>query len=213
MKYAFIDRYARLSSPIHQLGTSTKLTSALLGLGILLVLLPLGSNNFTLTGLLAYAIIAYLVALNSKLPLRFLLSRSALVLPFSALIIVVNFLSGHFSTAQLVETLVKSLLSVLTLLLLTSTTPFHEIIKQLSHWGTPRLMIIILSFMYRYFFVLMGEIESLEHGIKTRYPSVAGWQKMKVYANIIGMLLIRSFERAEKVYQSMRMRGFTGELR
>lgn len=213
MKHAFIDRYATISSPIHQLKTSTKLKLALLGLLLLLAILPFGSANFTLYGLILYAITVYLVALSSKLPLRFLLSRSALVLPFSALIILVNFLSGHFSSTQLIETLMKSVLSVFTLLLLASTTPFHEIIKQLSQWGTPKLMIIILAFMYRYFFVLVGEIESLERGIKTRYPGVAGWKRIKVYANIIGMLLIRSFERAEKVYQSMRMRGFTGELR
>ena len=66
--------------------------------------------------------------------------------------------------------------------------------------------------MYRYFFLLVAEIEALERATHMRHASVSGWKRIVVYANIIGMLLVRSFERAEKVYYAMRMRGFTGDL-
>ncbi len=212
MNHAFLDRYARLSSPIHKLKSSSKLMAGIIGLLLLLILFPILNPQSTLYCYAGYAIGLGLVALISRVPLSFLLTRSALVLPFSALIILVNYISGHFSGPQLLETLIKSLLSVFTLLLLTSTTPFHAIHKQLSYWRAPELLIIILSFMYRYFIVLAGEIEALERGIKMRHSSISGWGRIDVYANIIAMVLIRSYERAEKVYQAMRMRGFTGDL-
>lgn len=212
MNHAFIDRYAHWESPIHRQSTSLKIKTGLLGLLLLLIGIPLLSVSTMWLAFQLYGFTAFIIAIYSRVPLAFLLSRSALVLPFSALIVVVNFFSGNFSFHQMVETLLKSLFSIFTLLLLTSTTPFHEILKQLSRWGVPKLLIIILSFMYRYFFLLVGEIEALERAVKMRHTSVSGWKRIRVYANMIGMLLVRSFERAENVYHAMQMRGFTGDL-
>jgi len=213
MNHAFIDRYSRLDSPLHKLKPATKIKGISLFLMALLLVIPLLSPPHIWTGLVIYSAIMGLITLSSRVPFSFLLSRSALVLPFSVLIVFVNYVSGNFSLAQMIETTVKSLLSIFTLLLLTSTTPFHEILKQLSRWGTPKLFIIILSFMYRYFFLLMGEIEALERAVHMRHSSVSGWKRIRVYTNMIGMLLVRSYERAEHVYQAMQMRGFTGDFR
>lgn len=212
MKHAFIDRFAYLHSPIHHFTTSAKIKSALLLLTLLLIGFPMMDYQTAHTGFGIYGLLVLVIALVSRVPLGFLLTRSALVLPFSALIVVVNYFSGNFSLNQLIETLFKSLLSIFTLLLLTSTTPFHEILKQLSRWGTPKLFIIILAFMYRYFFLLVSEIDALERAIQMRHSTVSSWKRVRVYANIVGMLLVRSFERAENVYHAMQMRGFTGDL-
>ena len=212
MNHAFIDRYASLESPIHRMDVSKKLWGLCCGLAFLLIILPLFNSDFGLRTMIVYGILALLLALISKIPLKFLISRSALVLPFSALIIAVNYFSGNFTFLRTVEMLLKSLLSIFSLLLLSSTTPYHEILRQLGKWGTPAVLISMLSFMYRYFFLLAVEIEALERGIRTRKSKVSGWTKVKVYANIIGMLLIRSYERAERVHQAMRMRGFSGEI-
>jgi len=212
VKHAFIDRFSKLNSPVHRLSTALKIESACLALALLLFGIPLLSDTHAWYGFGIYFAILALMALISQVPLTFLLSRSALVLPFSVLIVGVNYISGNFSLFQMMETTCKALFSIFTLLLLTSTTPFHEILKQLSRWRMPKLFIIILSFMYRYFFLLMGEIEALERAVHMRHSSVSGWKRIMVYTNMIGLLLIRSYERAEHVYQAMQMRGFTGDL-
>jgi len=212
MNHAFIDRYARLKSPIHNLKSSQKLLSAFSMLALLLLGLPLLNFGNALFGILLYGFWLLMIAIISRIPLTFLFSRSALVLPFSALIVIVNFYSGNFEFDQMIVTLFKSFFSVFTLLLLTSTTAFNDILKQLSQWGMPRLLITILAFMYRYFFLLLDEIEALERAVQMRHSSVTGWKRIKVYSNIIGVLLIHSFERAENVYQAMQMRGFSGDL-
>ncbi|MCF7823193.1 MAG: hypothetical protein K9N35_03385 [Candidatus Marinimicrobia bacterium] len=213
MKHAFIDRFASLESPIHGLTPSLKIRLTFLALVLLLFGIPILTIPHIWHGLLLYAGLILLAALISRVPFPFLLTRSALVLPFSVLIVVVNYFSGNFSFPQMIETVCKSLLSIFTLLLLSSTTPFHEILKQLSRWRAPKLFIIILSFMYRYFFLLAGEIEALERAVHMRHSSVSGWKRILVYTNMISMLLVRSYERAENVYQAMQMRGFTGDFR
>lgn len=212
MNHAFLDRYARLDSPVHNLSDPKKIIFMLVALSVLLLVVPFLSENWTWSIILLYTTTMFLVAGISRVPFKFLLTRSALVLPFSALIVVVNYFSGNFSLDEMLLTVTKSLLSIFTILLLISTTAFNDILKQLSKWGTPKLMIIIFSFMYRYFFLLVGEIESLEKAVAMQHTSLSGWKRFRTYSNMVGMLLIRSFDRAERVYQAMQMRGFTGDL-
>ena len=54
--------------------------------------------------------------------------------------------------------------------------------------------------------------ETLRQAIAMRHATLSGWRRIRIYANIIGLLIIRSYERAERVYLAMRMRGFTGEF-
>ncbi|MCF7808735.1 MAG: energy-coupling factor transporter transmembrane protein EcfT [Candidatus Marinimicrobia bacterium] len=212
MNHAFLDRYATLESPLHRLPASIKMLFTLSALGLLLLVVPFVSHTWGWVLIITYAGLMSLLAIISRVPLTFLLTRSTLVLPFSVLIVVVNYFSGNFSFNQMLITVSKSLLSIFAILLLISTTPFNSILKQLSRWGASRLMIIIFSFMYRYFFLLVGEIESLEKAVAMRHSSLSGWKRFKTYANMVGMLMIRSFDRAERVYQAMQMRGFTGDL-
>jgi len=213
MKYAFVDQYARLSSPIHRLPVTHKLYFCVGLLGITLVVLPLFPLTTQALGSLSIAVFLWALSWTSTVAIKFLLLRTSLVLPFSGFVILVNAFSGVFDLPQIVLILARSMLSIWTILLLISTTPFHGILAQLSSWGFPKLIILILAFMYRYFFLLMDEIEALERGIRMRHSSVQGWQRIKSYSNIVGMLLIRSFSRAQSVYRAMEMRGFTGDLK
>ena len=67
--------------------------------------------------------------------------------------------------------------------------------------------------MYRYIFVLIDEAERLERARNIRYFGGHYFRQIKIFANIIGLLFIRAYERGERVYQSMVERGFDGEIR
>lgn len=212
MRHTFIDRYAYHESPIHTLDTAFKMKITFTALTLLLLCLPLLPGPIAFAAYFLYGTLIILLAVIARIPLGFLAVRSALVLPFSALIVLVNYSAGNFSALQMLETLFKSVASVFTLLLLASVTPFHQILKQLARWRTPKLIILTLSFMYRYFFLLRGEMEALEQAVNMRWGSMKGWHRIKIYSNIVGILLLRSFERAQIVYQAMQMRGFSGDL-
>lgn len=77
----------------------------------------------------------------------------------------------------------------------------------------PRVMIMILSFMYRYIFVLVDEVMRMRQARDSRnFGGKRLWQ-LRTIGNMIGTLFIRSYERGERVYAAMLARGFDGHSR
>jgi cobalt/nickel transport system permease protein len=76
-----------------------------------------------------------------------------------------------------------------------------------------------VSFMYRYIFVIGEEAQRLMRARECRSAVVGegkaasiGW-RAHVLGNMVGSLFLRSYERAERIYDAMRSRGYDGELR
>lgn len=91
--------------------------------------------------------------------------------------------------------------------------PLYELGVSLHSLMISKKLIHILLFMVRYINVIDEEYNKLTTAIKLRgfipRPSI---HTLKVYGQIIGILLIRSFERSEKVYNAMRLRGYNGNF-
>src|SRR5262249_23085814 len=93
----------------------------------------------------------------------------------------------------------KSNLCVLTMLLLTWTTPFHAILQKLRQWHFPAVMLSTLALMYRYLPVLGEETRRMSRARASRTftgKRLASWQNV---AAIIGQLFTRSADRAERI--------------
>jgi cobalt/nickel transport system permease protein len=70
-----------------------------------------------------------------------------------------------------------------------------------------------LSFLYRYVFVLADEVERMRHARDSRRVGRAGMRaELKLLGSMLGTLMVRSFERADHMYQAMLSRGFSGEF-
>jgi cobalt/nickel transport system permease protein len=109
--------------------------------------------------------------------------------------------------------LAKAWLSILSLILLTSTTKFTSLLKGLEQLRMPRVMVMLLSFMYRYIFVLVDEVMRMKQARDSRnFGGRRLWQ-IRTIGNMIGTLFIRSYERGERVYAAMLARGFDGQIR
>ncbi|MDI7278144.1 MAG: cobalt ECF transporter T component CbiQ, partial [Anaerolineae bacterium] len=121
--------------------------------------------------------------------------------------------------AALAEVLARAWLSVLAAGLLTATTPFADLLAALQSLGLPRVLVALVSFLYRYLFVLVDEAERLwrarearSAGQGARAGGSLAW-RARVLGGLVGSLFIRSYERSERVYQAMLTRGFQGEIR
>jgi cobalt/nickel transport system permease protein len=121
-----------------------------------------------------------------------------------ALLWLVNPASGPI----FLSAIVKSNLCILTLLLLTWTTPFHELLQQLRHWSFPVIMLTTLALMYRYLPVLGEETRRMSRARASRTFSRRRWSSWRNLAEIIGQLFIRSADRAERIYLAMCARGW-----
>ncbi len=115
--------------------------------------------------------------------------------------------------------LLKSWVSVQAAALLVFTTPFHDLLEGLERLRLPRLMVAIISLMYRYLAVLIGEATRMLRARSSRaaVPPGAhapGWRwQARVVGHMVGALFIRSYERSERVYVAMQARGYAGTLR
>lgn len=229
MKSTPLNRYQARNSPIHSLDPRVKIIAAIL---IILsnALLPDGDwLSFGVTwGLLLT------ITWIATLRLGFLLSRSLIVLPFTLAALTTLFSTPgppfvtlsfppvtitHPGLIRFGSILLRSWLSVQAAILLSATTPFPDLIHALRHLKLPPILMAIISFMYRYLFVLAEEAKRLlrarasrsAHAPQTKGGGRLAWNA-KVTGSMVGQLFLRSLERSERIYQAMQSRGYRGNL-
>ncbi len=226
MKHSFIDEYSDLDSFIHRLDPRTKLIASL-ALILAVVLTP--ASNWRVFACY-FCIVAVLIIL-SKLPPLYVLKRSLVIFPFVLLIAVFIpfFKEGEVAGSYniwlwqisvtysglliLANVVVKAWLCILGLILLSSTTKLVDLLKGLKQLGVPQVMILILSFMYRYIFVLVDEVMRMQQARDSRNFGGNRLHQLKTIGNMVGTLFIRSYERGERIYAAMLSRGFDGQVR
>jgi len=97
-------------------------------------------------------------------------------------------------------------------LFLSSTDPL-EIVYALAGLGIPQKLLRIAFFALRYISVIDLEYNKLRKAMKARgFKPRTDLHTYKSYAYLLGMVLVRSYERAERVYKAMLARGFSGSF-
>lgn len=221
MRHVFLDEYSHLESPIHRLDPRAKLVG-FIGLIILCVSTP--PNLYA--AFAVYLGLEIAVLILSRLPLRHVLKRLLIVLPF--ILVVAIFLpffnkgGGSYNLGPLAlsahgltvlwNVAIKSTVSVLAVILLSSTTPFPDLLRAMEKLKVPRFMTTTLSFTYRYIFVLMEELQRMRRARDSRGWSGKWLWQAKVIGHMIGSLFLRSYERGERVYAAMLSRGYDGQV-
>lgn len=218
-KFSFSDLYtleelAQGETLIHRLHPAAKL------LVTLLFLLTVLSFPQSAAGALIPYFLYPVILLNlAELPLRFLIRRTAVSLPFCAAIGLCNLFSarqpvlrlgalvltdGMMLTASL---FLKTILCVSAVMLLISATPLPQISAQLRALHVPELFVSLLEMIYRYLSVLAGEANAMLTDYRLR-GNGAQWPDIRYAGSLIGNLLLRSADRAERIYQAMLCRGY-----
>jgi cobalt/nickel transport system permease protein len=142
-----------------------------------------------------------------RISIAFILKRLVVILPFILIIALFSAL-GRLSTDVILFTFIKSSLSILTVIILCATTTLPQIIEGLAGLRMPRIIIWLLSFMYRYFEVLVSEAGRMHRAALMRSGRTGPLTLLHTLGHIIGSLFVRSYERAERIYQAMVLRGF-----
>lgn len=226
MKHSFLDQYSDRDSLIHRLDPRTKLITTF----VFILAVVLTPPDSWLAYALYFALVVTLLTL-SRLPAFHVFKRSLVIIPFVLLIaIFIPFFKegevvGSFNIWQwqvsvtssglqiLWNIMAKAWLSILSLILLTSTTKFSHLLKGLEQLRMPRVMVMLLSFMYRYLFVLVDEVMRLKQARDSRNFGGKWLWQIRTVGYMIGTLFIRSYERGERVYAAMVARGFDGHSR
>ena len=152
----------------------------------------------------------------ARVPFGVVVRRLAVFLAFALLFAVSVPLSqgfrGGWEIAQGI--LFRGVESFLSGLWLISVVPFDRLLATLRRLGVPAILVAILAFMFRFIFVLWKELDTMRAARRARTFDQAGlvfrWRNA---AQMIGMLLIRSLGRSERVYGAMCARGWDGTVR
>ena len=143
----------------------------------------------------------------SRLSLIFLLKRLLVLSPFVLGVALVNAFQPA-GRAHWLAVAVKSALCLLTVILVSNTTPFSRVLRVLKSVRVPPLLITTIALMHRYLFVLADEAERMRRARASRTFKRGRRFEWRTLATVVGQLFIRASERAERIYDAMCARGW-----
>jgi len=226
MDYAFLDKYANLDTKIHRIDPRVKIIT-LLAFIFFVIFTPITA----FIKFYFYFLVIFSIILISRVPLTFIFKRSLVVVPFVLLVAlfapflkegevlasispgIIDLAVTYSGILVFLNVLMKSWLSVLAMVTLTTTTKSPELLKGFEKLKMPKVMVMIISFMYRYLFVLVEEVMVMKRARDSRCFNISRIGHIKSIGSIIAVLFIRSYERGERVYYAMLSRGFNGNIR
>lgn len=118
---------------------------------------------------------------------------------------------GGLSLAMLLA--IKANAMVLWVIVLLGTMDFITFGHALRHLRVPEKLVHLLLFTVRYVDVLHGEYLRLRTAMKVRgFRPRVSWHTYRSFGYLVGMLLVRSLDRSERILAAMKCRGFRGQF-
>ena len=184
-----------------------------------------GSNR--VSSLIPALILALFFVFLARLPWKRVLSRLFLVngmillvwvfLPFSIegepLFKLGPLIATREGTAHSLLITLKSNAIILALMALMATMSLFTMGRAMRNLRVPTKIVQLFFFTYRYIHVIYSEYSRMNRTIKARgFRPENTIHTYRTYAHLVGMLLIKSHERAERVRAAMICRGFRGNF-
>lgn len=213
-----LEDLARKDTAVHKLHPLSKLLTTVVYLAVVI-----SFGRAEIGALLPFVFYPLLVFVLGDLPPWPILKRILYVEPFIIGIGILNpildqqtVLLGTLAISRgwltFASLFLKSGLTVTAALLLISTTGMDKLGSALRLLKVPRLFVLQLLLTYRYISVLLEEAARLLRAYSLRAPMQKGVAP-SAWGSLAGQLLLRTFDRAQRVYQAMVLRGFEGEYR
>jgi len=202
VRHNYIDRYARIDSPVHRLPPWLKLLASVLLILWTVVTPP--SDTWFFAGCGVFLVV---VVIAARIPAGFVAVRLLTLEPLVIGVAILALLQPG-GLAVMLRILLKSNLCLLTAVVLSNTTPFGDILRVLRALRVPSLLVTILALMYRYVFLLIDQAERMTRARESRTFALRRTGRWKLAAGVVSQLFVRSTERAERIYAAMTARGW-----
>ena len=212
-----LDEIAARPSALASLDARTKILATLA-----FIVVVVSFDRYSVLALLPLALFPVALAALGDVPFGLIARKLLLASPFALMIAIFNPLLDRAPLIELfgigiaggwvsfASILLRFVLTVAAALVLIATTGFHNVCAGLTQLGVPRVFTAQLLFLRRYAAVLAGEAARMSAARELR----AGGRRLafSVYAALLGHLLLRALERAQRIHLAMVSRGFDGEL-
>ncbi len=214
------EHFSNSTSFLHQADPRGKLICT----GILSLIIALSQNWATV---LLALLLGFLLTLATKLPWKTVSRRLLIVNGFNLLLCLLlpltytggdslSFLgmslnSTGFFLALLIT--VKSNAIILLFISLLATSTAAQLGHGLQQLGLSPKLCLLLLFSYRYIALIQQELSRLQRAARLRcFQPGTNLHTYKTYGYMLGMMLVRSWNRAARVQEAMTLRGFSGQF-
>jgi len=214
------EEFSAGSSFVHRLDPRIKLLSAVL----FSVVVAAADRVGVLTAALAGAV---LLVAAARLHLRRVAVRLAIVntfvlflwffLPFSqpgrAVLTLGPLTMSREGLLLALAITIKSNAIILAVIALLATCTVFTLVHALRHLRVPDKLVHLFFFTFRYLQVIHGEYLRLRAAMRVRcFRPRTDMHTYRSLAYLAGMLIVRSFDRSERVFQAMLCRGYDGRF-
>jgi energy-coupling factor transporter transmembrane protein EcfT len=94
-----------------------------------------------------------------------------------------------------------------------SSLSYSEFIEALTKARLPSMFVGSLIILLHYIPILATSNRKILEAQELRGKKVTSyWQKLKAHAFIMGKSIVMNMERSEKLYESLKLRGFSGKI-
>ena len=213
-----LDLLAGSDSPIHALDARAKVLVT-----SVFIILVVSFGRYELVRLIPFFIFPGVMIALAKLPPLYLARKIVLISPF---VLMVGLFNPVFDRAALYQIgqleisggwisltslLIRSTLTVGAAFILVATTGFTPLCQALERLGIPQVFAVQLLFLHRYIFVLAEETGRASRARELRSCGRKGLG-IASFGSLAGHLLLRTWQRAERIYTAMQSRGFVGRF-
>jgi cobalt/nickel transport system permease protein len=199
---------------VHRLHPMIKLVTT-----FIFIIVVVSFDRYAFARLVPFVFYPQIMMALAEIPFSLLLKRYLIAVPFCMFAGISNVifdrtvafqiggLSVSYGAVSLLAILLRAYLCIMVLLILVGTTPFVQLSAQMRRLRMPDIFVTVFEMIYRYIGVLVHEA----HTMNLAYSLRANGQKaikMKHIGSFLGQLLLRSIDRAERVYAAMKCRGY-----
>jgi cobalt/nickel transport system permease protein len=219
LNIGYLETLSYQDTPLHRLDPRVKLLTTL---AFLIAVVSFG--KYEVVALIPFIIYPVALVAVGNLPPGYLVRKILIAAPFAFFIGIFNPLLDRAVMVHLgplaisggwvsfTSIMLRFTLTVSAALILIASTGFNAVCLAMEKLGAPSSFVVQLLFLYRYLFVLADEAARLMRARSLRSFQGRGLG-FKVFSHIIGQLLLRTLDRAQRIHLAMRSRGFDGKIR
>lgn len=211
-----MDDLSRGKTCIHRIHPLAKLAVTV---GFLLAVISY--DKYEISNLIPFLFYPILLIILSEISAVPIIKRILMVEPFIIMLgifnplfdrqtVIIGSLNISAGWMAFLSIIIKSSLTVAAVILLLATTGMEKLAVTLRMLRIPKIFVLQLLLTYRYISLLAEEVGRLLRAHALRTPGRKGVAPA-AWGSLAGGLLLRSFDRAQRVYQAMCLRGFDGE--
>ena len=214
-----MDELGRLDTPLHRLDPRVKTVTT-----VLFVITVMSFPRYRISDLMPLFVYPFALMGAGNIPAGAIFKKVAWASPFALFVGLFNpvldrqtaLVLGSWELSagwiSFLSILIRFVLTVSAALILIACTGIHRLCAGLERMGVPRLFAVQILFLYRYLFLIGDEALRMIRSVRIRSGGSARLG-LRTYGTLIGHLLIRSMDRAQRVHCAMVSRGFDGQVR